>query len=156
RIATGGCEAGAPYLLTPRGEAGLYGARTSHPLADPACDVWRHGRGLGKGGWRAWLTLDPPATTREIQRRLGVGVRAAQQRLARLAEHGLAARDAEGVWHRLEPDAGQVAARLGTAGTGRRQRWRHVDEREVHAKALAFFRWERQQRGRGVARSRSS
>jgi hypothetical protein len=160
RVRTAGAERAATWRLKtpngaklthhttsrPRDPEGLCGASRSHLLADPGCDVWRFGLGLGKRGWQTWEALRQPQAAQALAAQLGVGVRAAQQRLARLAQSGLAERDAEGVWHRLEPDGDEVAAlaaRLGTAGAGRRQRWRHQDEREVRAKALAFFRWQR-------------
>ncbi len=94
-------------------------------------DVWRWGA-LGKTKARIWSMLDGDKSS-DLAHRLGTSMRAIQLHLKGLANAGLAARQPDGGWRRIERDLRKVASELGVEGIGERQRMRHHIEREVFA-----------------------
>lgn len=109
-------------------------------------DLWRAG-GLGKSGGTLWWTLDlsVPQSPAELAARLRWSRWRVRRNLSRLAQHGLAGK-LSGGWIIGSADPDEVAAVLGVAGEGHRQRARHADERVEYAARRARRRqasaWE--------------
>lgn len=104
-------------------------------------DVFRHGA-LGK---RAPACLEAlsrcPMTTGQLAEAVGGHEGSARRWVRRLQEAGLCRRGPDGRWQLSKPvDANlldRVAANLGVAGVGERQRARHQQERRQFSQALA-------------------
>jgi DNA-binding Lrp family transcriptional regulator len=86
--------------------------------------------GLGKGSLRLLALLaSAPLTARRLAERTGISVQAAQRAFRRIKASGAVTRGADGKWRPARFDADAVAAVLGVAGAGARQRLGHERER---------------------------
>ncbi len=103
-------------------------------------DVWRRGGGLGGNAWRTYAALSPeiPQSSKKLAQRLGLSHQVVRRHLARLGSHGLAVRDGEWRWRKGEVPPEDVAAKLGVAGKGERQRLEHQRDRERYREALVY------------------
>lgn len=88
-------------------------------------------RGLGKPKLRVWMALDlaEPCTTAMVAAAVGTKTPTVLKHLTRLQAVGLAHRDEQGRWLRLDRDLNDVARDVGTAGTGGRQKELHHQQR---------------------------
>jgi hypothetical protein len=129
----------APAEVQPRPHSDLPGGceESVNVIAPaPGADAFRW-RGLGQVGLgkcaeRVWQVLgERPLKPDELVAVLGIKRRMVQYHLARLDKHGLAVRERAG-WRRGPRNLVDVAAEVGTIGTGDAQRLNHKREREAY------------------------
>lgn len=116
-------------------------------------DTWRWGGGLGKTARLVWECLGQRVwkSAAEIAAAIGVSKRTVERCLAKLARHGLAAKEKDG-WKRGPEEVENVAKRLKSAGKGERQGEQHRREREAYLKAYEAKKRPRNGRSEGSLR----
>lgn len=104
-------------------------------------------RGLSKTSWRVWRVLSSAhgLSTKDITERvLGIHSGTVRRALRRLEAVDLA-RGTDGRWYLGDADLEEIAHRVGTAGTGERQRRQHLEERRTYRDYLAAAHRRRDQ-----------
>lgn len=125
---------GGALALTPRAQT------PSAPPGHASHDAFAYA-GLGRAAARVYGLLgDHGTSSRDLAAALGLSVRTVRRHLLALQAVGLARWNGlNGTWSGDVADLDELAAQLGTAGTGQARRDRHAKARDGYRKYLRIF-----------------